>query len=206
MTSEGPVREQDAGPEVASNAGAEPTSNSRPKEAAGIPGSVLSPDGHFALLVHSDDRVRNIEVYEAASKRRLTRITPDKSVVVSSTNARVEWTVGNRILLTWSAGSDATSAKLYSTEGKTLLEVLGSGMVQSPSNRYLATFPTVFAERPIIKVYDLSAGRKVAERAASEGTFWVVDDIGWKGQQLVALCRDLKERTEEVRIELDALP
>jgi hypothetical protein len=206
MPQELPALAQGTGPEGASNAGPEPVPDSRPKEAAGLPGSVLSPDGHFAFVVRKDDRVRHIEVYKAAGKQRLTRRTLTPSVVVPSTNARVEWTVGNHILLTWSAGSDSTSAKLYSTEGKTLLEVLGSGMVRSPSNRYLATFPTVFAELPVIKVYDLSAGRKVAERTANEGTRWVVDEIGWKGQQLVALCRDLKERTEEVRIELDARP
>lgn len=208
LTSESPTPTQDAGPEVSSDAGAEPVADPRPREAAGLPGSVLSPDGHFAFVVGMlrGDRVRHIDVHEAASKRRLARITLDKSVVVPVTNARVRWTVGNHILLTWSAGSDATSATLYGTEGKTLLEVEGSGMVLSPSNRYLATYPTVFAETPVLRVYDLSTGRKVAERSASEGTFWVVDDIGWKDQQLVVLCRNLQERTEEVRIALDARP
>jgi hypothetical protein len=118
----------------------------------------------------------------------------------------VRWTAGNHILLTWSAGSDAITGVLYGTDGKTLLEVSGAGMELSPSMRYLATYPTLFAAPPTIEVYDLSLGRQVAQRSASEGTFWVVDELGWKGTQLVARCRDLQEQVQEVRIDLDAPP
>jgi hypothetical protein len=207
-TSESPEPKRGDAHEDSSDAGADSVPDAGPTEteAAGIPGSVFSSDRRFAMVVPGGDRVRHIEVYDVASHRRLTRITIDKSIVVRSTRARVRWTVGNHILLTWSAGSDTATGIVYGTDGKTLLEVEGSGMVTSPSLRYLATYPTVFAEPPIIEVYDLSLARKVAERAASEGTFWVVENLAWKGQQFVALCRDLKEQTQEVRIELDALP
>jgi hypothetical protein len=194
--------------EVTSDAGAAPVPepDPGPTEAPGLPGSVLSPDKRFALLVPEGERLRHIDVHDASSSRRLTRITLDKSTVVSSTNARVRWTAGNHVLLTWTAGSDAASGIVYGTDGKTLLQVTGPAMELSPSMRYLATFPTLFAAPPVIEVYDLSTGQKVARRAASDGTFWVVDDLGWKGQQLVLSCRDQKEQTQEIRIDLDAPP
>jgi hypothetical protein len=204
--SESPAPERSDTQVVSSDAGADPVPDSSPTEAAGIPGSVLSQDRRFALVVPDGDRVRHIDVHDASNQRRLTRITLDKATVVRSTSARVRWTAGNNILLTWSAGSDVASGIVYGTDGKTLLQVTGSAMELSPSMRYLATFPTLFAAPPIIEVYDLSAGRKVARRAASDGTYWVVDDIGWKGQQLVASCRDQKEQIQEVRIDLDAQP
>jgi hypothetical protein len=203
---EPPAPQRSDAQEVSSDAGADPVPGPGPTEAAGIPGSILSPDKRFALVVPEGDRVRHIDVHDASSQRRLTRITLDKATVVRSTSARVRWTAGNHILLTWTAGSDAASGIVYGTDGKTLLEVTGPAMEVSPSMRYLATFPTLFAAPPIIEVYDLSAGRKVARRAASDGTFWVVDELGWKGQQLVASCRDQKEQLQEVRIDLDAPP
>ena len=204
--SERPAPERSDSGEVSPDVGGEPVADSGPVEAAGIPGSVLSRDRRFAFVVPEGDRIRHIEVYDAPNRKRLARITLDQSTVVRSTNARVLWTAGDNILLTWSAGSDATSGIVYGTDGKTLLQVTGPAMELSPSVRYLATFPTLFAAPPIIEVYELSAGRKVARRVASEGTYWVVDELGWKGQQLVARCRDQKEQIEEVRIELDAPP
>jgi hypothetical protein len=206
MASESPAPPRGEVQEVPSDAGAETVPEPGPTEAAGIPGSVLSRDKRFALVVPEGDRVRHIDVYDASNQRRLTRITVDKARVVRTTSARVRWTEGNHILLTWTAGSDAASGIVYGTDGKTLLEVTGPAMELSPSMRYLATYPTLFAAPPIIEVYDLSAGRKVARRVASDGTYWVVDEIGWKGQQLVASCRDQKEQLQEVHIDLDARP
>jgi hypothetical protein len=206
MSSESPAPPQGDAHEVSTDAGADSVPDWSPTEAAGIPGSVLSPDGRFALVVPGGDRVRYIDIYDVASRRRLTRITTDKSVVVRASSSHVRWTAGNHILLSWSAGTNVFSAIVHGTDGKMLLQVDGSGMELSPSRRYLASYPTLFADVPTIEVYDLSLGRKVAERSASEGTFWVVDEIEWKGQQLVALCRDLKEQVQEVRIDLDARP
>ncbi len=207
-----PVAAQGPGPtrgdaqQVPPDAGADSAPDAGPTETSGPPGSILSQDRRLALVVPEGDQVRHIDVYDASNQRRLTRITVDKALVVRATSARVRWTAGNHILMTWSAGSDASSGIVYGTDGKVLLQVTGSAMELSPSMRYLATYPTLFAAPPVIEVYDLSAGARVARKVASEGTFWVVDDIGWKGQQLVASCRDQHEQLQEVRIDLGAQP
>lgn len=201
-----PAPERSEVQEAAPDAGADPVPDWSPVEAAGVPGSVLSQDRRFAFVVPAGDRVRHIDIHDAATQRRLTHIALDKATVVRSTNARVRWTAGNNLLLTWSAGSDVTSGIVYGTDGKVLLQLTGAGMELSPSRRYLATFPTLFAAPPVIELYDLSAGRKVDRRVASEGTFWVVDEIGWQKGQLVARCRTQKEQLEEVRMALDARP
>lgn len=206
MTSESPTPGRVDTHEDSAETGVDPTPGWSPIEAAGIPNSVLSPDGRFALVVSGGERVRHIDIYDAPKQRRVTRITLDDDVVVRTTNADVRWTAGNHILLRWSAGSDVANGVVYGTDGKILLDLSSPGMVLSPSRRYLATFPTLFAAEPLIEVYDLSVGRRVAERAAGEGTFWVVDDLEWKGRQLVAFCRALKDQKQEVRIALDAQP
>lgn len=193
------------GQAVPTDAGPAPVQSSETK-AAGAPSPVALPDKRLALVTPGGDRVRHIDIHEGDSQRGPRRITLDKAVVVPASSARVRWTEGNHILLTWSAGSDDTSARLYTPEGKLLLEVSSAGWEVSPSARYLVTYPTLFAAPPRIEVYDLAHGRRLTERAASEGTFWVVDELRWTGQQLVASCRDSQDHVQEVRIELDAPP
>lgn len=175
-------------------------------ESIGIPGAVLSQDRRFAFVVPPGDRVRTIDLYDASNRRKMARITVDKSIVVRSSSARVRWTAGNNLLLTWSAGTNVASGIVYGLDGKPLFEVSGSGMSLSPSMRYVVTFPTLFADAPIIEVYDFSSGRKVAQKEANADTSWVLDDFLWQERQLVVRVRDSAQNRQEFRIDLDAPP
>lgn len=186
--------------------GGDLTPDSGPSGAMDASDPSLSRDRRFALRLSEGDRIRYVDIDEVATHKRLTRIPFDKRLVVRSTGARARWTAGDNILLTWSAGSDVSNALVYSKEGKVLLQASGPALEPSPAMRYLVTYPTLFAAPPLIDVYDLSTGHKVARETAKDNTFWVVDSLEWNAQQLVAHCRDTQGQVQEVRIQLDAPP
>jgi hypothetical protein len=150
--------------------------------------------------------VPSIEVHDAQQHQLINRITVDEPAAVRVSASRVRWTAGNHVLLTWGSGSNSANGVLYATDGSRLLEVAASAIAVSPSARYLALYPTMLADDPVIEVYDLSTGREVARKAASEDTAWAVQAVEWRERQLVARYRDPTGRVDELRIDLDAQP
>lgn len=173
---------------------------------SGYTEGILLSDRRFTLVLRADEGVPYIDVHDVDRNQRLTRIIVDDAVVVRAEATRVQWTAGGNILLTWGSGSNTANGVVYNTQGVRLLDLAGSGFSVSPMVRYLATYPTLFANNPVIRVYDLTTGRQVAQREASEDTAWVVEAIDWQGQQIVARYRDTMGQTHELRIALDATP
>jgi hypothetical protein len=187
--------------------GAEPCAGQGPARPQEAPvGLALSPSQRFTLTWPTADQVPHIEVHDARQNKLVTRITVDAAVANRVSASRARWTVGDNILLTWGAGTNAASAVLYDTRGGRLLEVDASAITVSPSMQYLALYPALLADDPVIEVYDLATGRQVARKAASEDTAWTVQTVEWQGQQLIAKCRDVAGQMQEVRIPLDASP
>ena len=168
--------------------------------------SFLSPDRHFALVWREEGGTAVLAVYDVQSLQQISRIVVNEAIVARVLAASVQWAFGNHILLTWSEGTNAESGYVYDLKGTELLNVSASAFTVSPSSRYLATYPTLLADAPVIEVYDLTSGRRVARKAASAEDGWVVQDIDWHGQQLQVRYRDTKGQVHEWSTSLDAQP
>jgi hypothetical protein len=166
----------------------------------------LSPDGRFFLVWPALGGAPVIEIYDGQRSQLLHRIATDEAVAVRISASRARWTAGNHVLLTWGSGTNVANAVLYAADGSRLFDVAASATSISPSGRYLALFPTLLADEPVIEVYDLSTGSRVVRKAASEDTAWAVQVVEWQGRQLVARYRDSAGRVDVLRIELDAQP
>lgn len=147
-----------------------------------------------------------MDVYEVSTRRKHTRIAISQAAAARETSADVNWTVGDHILLTWSSGTNAANGVVYTTNGKTLLQLSVSGLATSPSMRYLVTFPTARADPSSITLYDLASGGQVAQKSAPADVSWTVKRIEWQGRQFVAHCLDTADTMHEVRIDLEAQP
>jgi hypothetical protein len=183
-----------------------PTAGEPPKPQEVPVDARLSPSQSFTLTWPTAEKVPHIEVHDARQHQLVTRITVDEAVANRVSASRVRWTVGDNVLLTWGAGTNAASAILYDTRGGRLLEADASAMTVSPSMQYLALYPALLADDPVIEIYDLATGKQVARKAASEDTSWAVQAVEWQGQQLIVRCRDSAGQMQELRIPIDTSP
>lgn len=168
--------------------------------------AILSPDRRFAFVWPAGGSPTRIDIYDALRRQRITRIVVDTAVAARSPSARVRWAAGDHVLLTWGAGTNAANGAVYNTNGVRLLDVAASAITVSPSVRFLATYPTLLADEPILVIYDLASGRQVARRVASENMAWAVEAIEWQAQELVARYRDSAGRMHDLHIALNASP
>jgi len=166
----------------------------------------LSPDGRFFLVWPALGGAPVIEIYDGQRSQVLHRIAVDEAVAMRISASHARWTAGNHVLLSWGSGTNAANAVLYASDGSRLFDVVASALAVSPSVRYLALYPTLLADEPIIEVYDLSTGSMVVRKTASEDTAWAVQAVEWEGHQLVVRYRDPGGQLDTLRIDLEAQP
>jgi hypothetical protein len=135
--------------------------------------SELSPDGSYAFVWYTPARPPlQLAIFDLRTMKRTAHFSP-------GTGGEMHFTPGGNIAHWWGCGTNCSVLALYDIHGKKLLETSNSGTEISPSRRFAATGPSLFAADEPVVVYDLDSGRALHEINQKRGDSFILDEVRW---------------------------